>query len=86
MGLKLIFHNILKLSILLRKSDINKVAKGLKNTEVGSIWVFKDEYSLENLQNRIDIINKHKPSLGKLLKKYYNNKFQPIGICIRNYE
>lgn len=70
-----------------RKSDINKVAKGLKNTEVGSIWIFKDEYSIENLKNRINIINKHKPSLGKLLKKYYNNsKFQPIGICVRDYE
>lgn len=70
-----------------RKSDINKVAKGLKNTEFGSIWIFEDEYSEEVLKNRIEIINKHQPSLGKLLKKYYNNKkFQPVGICVRDYE
>lgn len=71
----------------IRKSDINKSAKGLKNTELGSIWIFKDEYTEELLKNRIKIINNHQPSLGKLLKKYYNNKeFKPIKISIRDYE
>lgn len=70
-----------------RQANINKVAKNLKNTEFGSIWIFKDEYSKGNLINRIKIINNHPPSLGKLLKTYYEDKkFKPVGVCIRDYE
>ena len=57
----------------IKKSNIINVIKGIKNTELGCIWILKDDFSEQLLKDKIDVIKSNKPTFIRTTKRYYIN-------------